>query len=370
MATPKSAPQSPDVIVVGGGVFGLATALACQARGLQVHLFEAAKIGAGASGGIVGALSPHVPDQWNAKKAFQFRALIRAQDYWQGIEARAELPTGYGRTGRLMPLMDTHGVEIAHARASFAKTHWEGRASWQVLEGGDMPPWLSGPFPGVVHETLSARLMPHMAVAAMAQALRRGGAVIHEGAPVTDIAEGAVAGPWGRAVAGAVVLAHGVAGLDWLSATLGRTAGAPVKGQAALLHAPGFDGRPLVFSDGLYVIAHGGGQVAIGSTSEVRFETWAETDALLNDLLGRARALFPELDDALVLARWAGLRPKAKRRDPLLGLVPGFERVFVANGAFKIGFGLAPEVGEVLADLVMGRPVDLPESFTPAWHLA
>ena len=62
---------SVDVTVRGGGIFGLACAWACAQRGARVRLIEARAIGAGSSGGLVGALSPHVPEQWNAKKQFQ-----------------------------------------------------------------------------------------------------------------------------------------------------------------------------------------------------------------------------------------------------------------------------------------------------------
>ncbi|MEM9267469.1 MAG: FAD-dependent oxidoreductase, partial [Pseudomonadota bacterium] len=344
-------------------------ALACQARGLSVRLFEAKAIGAGASGGIVGALSPHVPDQWNAKKAYQFSALTAAQAYWHAIEARSGLPTGFARSGRLLPLFDDNGIEIAQSRTLSSRDLWEGKASWQVLPASEVPSWLSGPFKGVVHETLSARLMPHLAVKAMAQAFQAQGGTLDKGRSVDGVEDGEVSGPCGTARSSAIVLANGVEGLAWLGAQTGRRAGSPVKGQAMLLDAPQFKGRPLVYADGLYVIPHEGGQVAIGSTSENSFEDPTRTDAQLDALRARAEALCPELSGAQVLTRWAGLRPKAKRRDPMLGLAPGFERVFLANGAFKIGFGLAPKIGETLADMITGRAVELPESFTPAWHL-
>ncbi|MDP3862793.1 MAG: FAD-dependent oxidoreductase, partial [Phaeovulum sp.] len=61
-----------DVTVRGGGVFGLSVAWECARRGAKVRLIERARIGAGSSGGVVGALAPHVPEQWNPKKQFQF----------------------------------------------------------------------------------------------------------------------------------------------------------------------------------------------------------------------------------------------------------------------------------------------------------
>ena len=67
-----------DVTVRGGGIFGLLVAWACLKRGASVRLVESRAIGAGSSGGLVGALAPHVPENWNDKKAFQFDSLRMA----------------------------------------------------------------------------------------------------------------------------------------------------------------------------------------------------------------------------------------------------------------------------------------------------
>ena len=45
-----------DLTVRGGGIFGLSIAFACARRGARVRLVETAAIGAGCSGGVVGAL--------------------------------------------------------------------------------------------------------------------------------------------------------------------------------------------------------------------------------------------------------------------------------------------------------------------------
>ena len=71
---------SVDVTVRGAGIFGLSVAWACLGRGATVRVIETAHPGAGSSGGLVGALSPHVPEAWNAKKAFQLDSLLMAAD--------------------------------------------------------------------------------------------------------------------------------------------------------------------------------------------------------------------------------------------------------------------------------------------------
>ena len=67
---------------------------------------------------------------------------------------------------------------------------------------------------------------------------------------------------------------------------------------------------PVIFMDGLYIVPHDNGLVAVGSTSENSFSDPLSNDDLLDDLLHRARAVVPLLAGAPVVERWAGLRPK------------------------------------------------------------
>ena len=85
----------------------------------------------------------------------------------------------------------------------------------------------------------------------------------------------------------------------------------------------------------------------------------AATDALRC----RAVAALPSLKEAAVLERWAGIRPRARTRAPVLGPWPGRPGHFVANGGFKIGFGMAPKVAEVMADLILDGRDAIPPGF-------
>lgn len=349
--------------MIGAGVWGLATARAALARGLSVIVIEARTVGAGASGGIVGALSPHVPERWNAKKAFQFRALCMARGYWPAVEADSGLPTGYAASGRLMPLADERAREMAAVRADAARQHWGDAASWRVVGPEAAPGWLAASAApcGAVHETLSARLYPRAACAALAEAVRRAGGTVQEGEPALSLAPGEVRTPSKTYRAAHVVVAAGTAGFDLLGVPGHRG----VKGQAALLRAQVPDDAPLIFADGVYAVPQPGGLVAVGSTSENQWETTGP-DQQLDPVIAAARALSPALAEAPVHARWAGIRPRARRPDPMLGPVPGLPGVLAALGGFKIGFGLAPLVAETLADMIEGARPDLPPGFSAA----
>ena len=138
--------------------------------------------------------------------------------------------------------------------------------------------------------------------------------------------------------------------------------GGAVKGQAASLRLDRRD-APQVFGAGLHIIPHGDGTIAIGSTSERQFEAPDTTDEQLESLIETARLLCPELADAPVIERWAGLRPRSPSRAPMLGPWPGRPGHFVLNGGFKIGFGMAPKLGELAADLLLDGTDAIPPGF-------
>jgi glycine/D-amino acid oxidase-like deaminating enzyme len=158
--------------------------------------------------------------------------------------------------------------------------------------------------------------------------------------------------------------------LERLLPPLPKPLGQGVKGQAALLKANLDPALPMAFLDGLYVVPHGNGCAAIGSTSENSYDDPLSTDTRLDDVIDRARALVPLLRDAPVVERWAGIRPKAIGRDPLVGPVPGHPNVISLTGGFKISFGMAHRLAACAVDLALGRtPCGLPENFTLAGQI-
>jgi glycine/D-amino acid oxidase-like deaminating enzyme len=67
----------------------------------------------------------------------------------------------------------------------------------------------------------------------------------------------------------------------------------------------------------VYIVPHGDGTTAVGSTTEREF-SGLETDAQLDGVIATACAALPALADARVIARWAGLRPRTRSRAPML----------------------------------------------------
>ena len=76
------------------------------------------------------------------------------------------------------------------------------------------------------------------------------------------------------------------------------------------------------------------------------------------------------LADAPVIDRWAGIRPRAKSRAPMVGPWPGRPGHYVANGGFKIGLAMAPAVAVMLADLILDGTDRIPPGFLPPVAMA
>ena len=336
-----------EITVRGAGIFGLSIAWECLRRGARVQVIDPHGPGAGASGGLVGALAPHVPENWNAKKAFQLDSLLMAGQFWAGVAQAGGQDPGYGRMGRYQPIADDAALALAQARATGAQSLWQGQADWQIVAqktAGPLAP--ESPTGLLIYDTLTARLHPQAACRALVAAITaRGGQIMAQGPD-----------------RGLVVHATGVAGLREISAECGKNFGDGVKGQAALLGVA----QPLapqVFANGVHIVPHADGTTAIGSTSERVFDSPDSTDAQLDAVIAAACHALPALRGAPVLARWAGLRPRARSRAPVLGAHPTKEGQFIANGGFKIGFGMAPKVAQTMALLLLEGQDTIPDGF-------
>jgi glycine oxidase len=376
--------SSADVLIAGGGIMGLWAAIEADRAGLSALLVDAGPIAGGASGGLLGALMPHMPDRWNDKKQLQFDALLSLEHEIAALEAETGLSAGYRRAGRLIPLPKPHLRKIAERHQAEAETNWNQqgvRFAWDVIDQsphGDGWPAPDVTAAGLVSDTFAARVSPRGLTAMLTARLRQSPRVtVREGVAVTAIdAKGSSAAlSDGRSIDfGHLIVAAGHASFPLLSSlgpALARPLGQAVKGQAALLSAPSVPtDLPLLYLDGLYIVPHEGGRVAIGSTSEDRFDDPFSTDQQLDALVARAVQLAPALAGGAVIERWAGLRPKAIDRDPMVGPHPEAPRIIALTGGFKVSFGLAHGLARAAIAPILGRDAGLPDSFSTAHHLA
>lgn len=378
-------PRSPDLAIVGGGIVGLWCALRAARLGLRTVVLEKATLGKGASGGFLGALMPHQPITWSPEKAFQLDALLSLELEIAQLEDKTRIACGYSRCGRLIPTQ-TERKRTQRPRWRFAAAeNWPATSpkgqslTWKIYDSVPDNSWLSpdaAPY-GCEFDTLSARIEPRRLIAALVASIQQhpGNTQLFERTAVVSIADdgstlrlddGTYLTP------GRIIVTAGYRSFELMRALTNRPLGRGVKGQAALVKPvhPVKTDAPIIYCGGVYVIAHDNGLLAVGSTSENDFTDPQSSDGKLDSLLERAQVLCPPLNGAHVVERWAGVRPNAAGRFPLIGPMPDTQRVIACTGGFKISFAIAHKMAEAALDFATGVIPDLPESHTPAAHVA
>ena len=309
-------------------------------------------------------MAPFSPHPWTPLKQFQLDGLVSAAAYWEGVDRESGTESGFGRVGRIVPLSNERSLERARINASAAERHWGGQYSMSIGPGDEILAGSGYGRFGYVRDTLSARIGPMEACLALWQVARNFGIEILEHCEVLCAEPGRVLTEAGEIRSGTTVLAAGADTFRLLDDAVPEILGGGVKGQAALVEYD-LPGAPVIQAKRIFIVPHANGTVGIGSTRETEWEDRFETDERLDDVIDEAGLILPALRNARLLRRWAGLRPRAVRSNPLVGPVPGWRGLYVATGGHGIGFSIAHMVGEVVAAMILGLPHDLPPEFMP-----
>jgi glycine oxidase len=169
---------SADMLVVGGGIMGLWGAVKAAKAGLSVILIDKGDIGSGASGGVLGALFPWMPDRWDMKKQFQYDALVSLPAELAALEAATGLKANFRRSGRIIPLPKPHLAVIARRHEADAIANWhrgDNRFFWHVADAPAVAGYIAPEFGegGYVNDTLAARCEPRAVIALLKAWLER-----------------------------------------------------------------------------------------------------------------------------------------------------------------------------------------------------
>ncbi|GAA2906193.1 glycine oxidase ThiO [Streptosporangium fragile] len=171
-----------------------------------------------------------------------------------------------------------------------------------------------------------------------------------------------------RTSAGAVHADRVVVTAGAWSAAAGLAGGAPVypqRGQLAVLRT-GAD-LTCILSSAFYLAPGVNGGVVVGATEEDAGFDDRCTVAGISRLLRFAATAMPELADASPVELRAGLRPASRTGRPLVGRVPGHDRLYLAAGHAGHGLLSARGTAEGLAAGLVRDDWDaLPESFCPS----
>jgi glycine oxidase len=370
---PRTHDNSFDVLVIGAGVIGLASAWRIAQKGLRVAVIDREAPGSGATRVAAGMLAPLGEASWGEE------ALLRLNLASAGMypEFAAELAdvsdrhVGYRRCGALHVALDRDEAEELNRRNDlYASLGLE--AEWlRPRLCRELEPGLATAIAGGVHARDEGEVDPGSLVAALVVALERAGAKLVAGAEVVGavIEADRVAGVRtadGRELRGDhVVLASGwwSGRAAWLPPEA-RPPIRPVKGQILALR--GSPDEPLcehiVATQWVYVVPRADGRVAVGATVEERGADLTVTAGGVHELLREAYRVLPDVAELELTAAVAGLRPGTPDNAPVIG--PGaIDGLVVASGHYRNGILLAPITAAAVAALVAGEPP--PEDAAP-----
>jgi glycine oxidase len=368
---PQDPTATPDVVVVGGGVIGLAVAWRAAQRGLAVRVIERGELGGGASYVAAGMLAP-VTEADPGELALLELGLRSAAE-WPAFAAELTEASGHDpglrRCGALVVARDRDEAEALERELELRRELGLGVERLRPSAARRLEPALAPTIRLALAVPGDHATDPRATVAALAEAGRRVGVDLCTGVTVERIeCEGAkIAGV--RLTGGEVVAAGRVvvAGGAWSGAVGGlpEISLRPVKGQILRLrdpHGPGLLDRIVRFEGG-YLVPRGDGRYVLGATTEERGFDTTVTVGGLYELLRDAGELVPGIHELVVEESAAGLRPATPDNAPLLGEDPEIEGLHWATGHHRNGILLAPATAQIVVAALEG--VAAPPAFAP-----
>lgn len=395
-----------EVLVLGGGVIGLACALFLLRAGRGVTLVERNVVGSGASHGNCGTITPshlplHAPGQvakglkWMLRPDAPFRIKptldpellgwllsfarrCNERDYRYTAKLKSKLMLAsrarlaqlvrderlaceFDDSGTLYVYRETAKMEQA---ASDVRLLQELGVPVRTLDGAAvraLEPALNDSVVGAHHHPDDARLRPDRYVDELARVVREAGGMIVEKAEITGFRREAdrlvaVETSQGDFSGGEVIHALGA----W-SPALARPLGLrlpiqPGKGYSITYTRPSLAPRiPLVLKERSVCVTAWDSGYRLGSTME-----FAGYDTSLNrtrlDALKRGAAEYlREPFGAVVEEEWYGWRPMTPDDLPIIGRAPGWRNLVLATGHGMLGVSLSAITAQLVSELLTGR---------------
>ncbi len=403
-------PASADLVVIGGGVVGVATALFARRNGLTVVLVEKGRVAAEQSSRNWGWIRAQGRDP------AELPIMLEARKLWRELAAQAGEDIGLAQTGVLYLAESQKELSGYEAWLEIARAHGLDTRLLSSTEAAALLPQAGKRWPGALWTASDMRAEPWLAVPALARLAAREGVVIRENCAARglDIEAGRVAGvvtEAGRIRARSVVLAGGA----WSALFLRRHGIAvpqlAVRSTAVRAEATAhFAGQAVDGDLGWRPRADGGLTLALGSAHDFfigpdafrQFFAWLPTAkaTFANTRFGVAapsgypdawttprrwnddapspfeamRVLdppanprfvtriarlfaerFPMLGVPTISHAWAGMIDSMPDVVPVIDEAPALPGLVSATGMSGHGFGIGPGIGRVVADLVAGK---------------
>jgi glycine oxidase len=358
-----------DVVVVGGGVVGLACAWRLLVAGASVVVVDP-EPGHGAGWAAAGMLAP-VGEAHFGEEAL-VRLTLAGAARWPSFAAELAdetgLPTGFLATGSLLVGADPSDRAAIEDVLAFQRSLGLDAERLTAARARSLEPLLAptvaggARFPGdhqvdnrlvlaalrAACDAKGATFVADRATGVCVDAARVTGVALESRPSLSSAAVVVAAGSWSGGLAGLpdavrppVRPVHGV------TLRLRPGSGTPWLGQVV---------RGLVHGRHCYVVPRADGSLVVGASAEERGFSDAVPARAVHDLLADARALLPVVDEYELTEATPGLRPATPDNAPVLGPA-GPAGLVLATGHYRNGFLLAPLTADAVAAWVTGNPV-------------
>ncbi|MGB7413493.1 MAG: glycine oxidase ThiO [Thermosynechococcaceae cyanobacterium] len=337
-----------DVLILGGGTMGLATAIELARQGVKVTIlsrnFKESAVHAAA-----GMLAPQA-EGLTAGPMLDLCLRSRSMyvQWVDGLEQLTGLDTGYWPCGILAPLYEQL------AEPPLPEQNWLTPEALQRQQPG-LSAELTGGWWFPADAQVNNRALAQVLYAAAQQLDVK----ICEDVTVTVIKHNGhqvlqvdtTQGTW---QAQTYILATGAWSADVLPVPVFPRKGQllSVRPQETAIHL-----KHVLFGSEIYLVPRQDGQIIVGATSEDVGFSSHNTPAGIQQLLTAATRLFPAMAEYIMEEFWWGFRPATPDELPILGTSP-YENLILATGHYRNGILLTPITAALIAQLVVEQTID------------
>lgn len=347
-----------DVVIIGGGAAGCATAYYLAKAGVKATIIEREGIASKASGYNAGGLNPlqgaEIPGRLGplAMESFEMH-----QELSRSLEAESGVAFHYQTIAMInvafdeseLPAMQ-ETLDIFEGAEGFS-AHWLETSELMKLDSRINPDAIKG-----LYTYGNATLTGYDYTVALSKAAEGMGASVRMGtATGLKMSGGKVTGVTlddGELSCDAVVIATGPwsgQAEEWLGVSIPVV---PLKGEIVRVQPPQ---QPLEhdFSGaGSSLYQRADGLIWVGATERSEGFDENPTEDAKKTLLEGAIKVMPTIADSEIVKHTACLRPVTADWLPIVGNVPGYDNVYLATGAGKKGILISPGMGKATADLI------------------
>lgn len=354
-----------DAIVVGGGVIGGAIAYNLAKRGGKVLLLEKDRLASKASGAAAGMLGAQA-EMNEDTPLFQLARKSRAMFTKLADEIKETSGIDIELINKGMLKVSLNNQELQEYKRVIAIQQQSGdQADW--LTGDEVrrkEPALSNAITGAMHLEKDGQVDAAQLTIGFLKSAAASGVVIKEHVEVYNfqLSKGRVTGVVtneGDFTSENVIVAGGAWSKKLLSETGLQLDTYPVKGECFSVVTHHQMLSTTIFSHGCYLVPKKGGRIIVGATVKPRTFNEKVTIEGISFLMEKAKILMPSIIKAEWERAWAGIRPQTADGLPYLGEHPAYKGLFIGTGHFRNGILLSPITGEVIADLVEGKPASV-----------